>query len=316
MNKRILVTGGLGFIGTHLCLRLLKKGYYIICLDDLSTGQLNNLHDLEVYPNFKFINWDIINPIEIEGAIDEIYNLACPASPMQYQKNPIHTTLTSVVGIKNMLDLAKKKQSKILQASTSEVYGDPIEHPQKEIYCGNVNIVGVRSCYDEGKRCAESLCMDYFRQYNVRVKIIRIFNTYGPRMTDNDGRVIPNFICQSLKNQDITIYGDGKQTRSFLYIDDLIEGMIQMMNTSDDIIGPMNIGNPFELTIKELAIKIIELTNSKSSIINQMIPQDDPQRRRPDIKLATEILNEWKPTVQINDGLCKTIDFFKKNYNI
>ncbi len=310
MSKQILVTGGLGFIGSHLCLRLLKEGHYITCLDDLSTGQVKNLHDLEQYPNFRYINWDIINPIEIEGTVDEIYNLACPASPVQYQKNPIHTNLTSVVGVLNMLELAKKKQCKILQASTSEIYGEAIEHPQKETYYGNVNTLGVRSCYDEGKRCAESLCMDYCRQFGVQVKIIRIFNTYGPRMAENDGRVVSNFITKALKGEELTIYGDGTQTRSFQYVDDLIEAMVRIVATDENFTGPVNIGNPCEITIKDLADMIIDFTKSKSCIVSSPLPQNDPKLRCPDISLATKQLDYWVPKIDIKDGLKRTIEYF------
>ena len=316
MGKAIVVTGGLGFIGSHLCLRLLKDGHKVMCLDDLSTGQIEHLGMFDTCPNFRFIRHDIADPIFFEDKVDEIYNLACPASPVHYQHNPVKTTQTSVVGTMNMLELARIHGCKILQASTSEVYGDPKEHPQRESYYGNVNINGIRSCYDEGKRCAESLCLDYHRQFAVRVKIIRIFNTYGPNMSLNDGRVIPNFILQALRNKNITIYGDGKQTRSFQYVDDLIEGMIRMMDTDDDFTGPVNIGNPHEFTIEDLAHKIIELTNSMSVIVKKTALQDDPYRRCPDISLATVKLKSWAPKIGLDEGLLKTIFYFRKKIHI
>lgn len=311
MGKAIVVTGGLGFIGSHLCLRLLKDGHKVMCLDDLSTGQIEHLGMFDTYPNFKFIRHDIADPIFFENKVDEIYNLACPASPVHYQHNPVKTTQTSVVGTMNMLELARIHGCKILQASTSEVYGDPKEHPQRESYYGNVNINGIRSCYDEGKRCAESLCLDYHRQFAVRVKIIRIFNTYGPNMAQNDGRVISNFILQALKNKDITIYGDGTQTRSFQYVDDLIEGMIRMMDTDDDFTGPVNIGNPEEVTISHLAEEVIGLVHSGSKICYCSLPSDDPCRRCPDITLAHKVLNGWEPHISLKEGLKKTIDYFR-----
>ncbi len=307
--KKILVTGGAGFIGSHLCERLLNDGNEVICLDNYFTGAKSNIIHLLSNPYFELIRHDVTSPFFIE--VDEIYNLACPASPIHYQYNPIKTIKTSVMGAINMLGLAKRIKAKILQASTSEVYGDPEINPQPESYWGHVNPIGIRSCYDEGKRCAETLFVDYHHQNNVRIKIIRIFNTYGPRMNPNDGRVVSNFIVQALSNQDITIYGDGSQTRSFQYIDDLIEGMIRMMNTSDDITGPVNIGNPGEFKIIELAEKIIEATESKSKIIFKDLPADDPTQRKPDITLANKILKGWSPKIDLDAGLQKTIDYFK-----
>jgi UDP-glucuronate decarboxylase len=311
--KRILITGGAGFIGSHLCERLLKEGNEVICLDNYFTGTKENVAHLFDSHYFEIVRHDIITPYFAE--VDEIYNLACPASPLHYQYNPIKTIKTSVMGAINMLGLAKRIRAKILQASTSEVYGDPKIHPQNEEYWGNVNPLGVRSCYDEGKRCAESLFINYHYQNNVRIKIIRIFNTYGPRMHENDGRVVSNFIVQALQNKEITIYGDGNQTRSFQYIDDLIEGMTRMMNTNDDIIGPINIGNPIEYSIKELAEKIIELTNSKSRITYLTLPQDDPLQRRPDISLARKNLSNWHPNVDLDKGLRLTIKYFRAKLN-
>jgi UDP-glucuronate decarboxylase len=307
--KRILITGGAGFIGSHLCERLLSEGNEVICLDNYFTGSKRNIVHLIKEPYFEIIRHDIIMPFYIE--VNEIYNLACPASPIHYQYNPIKTVKTSVMGTINMLGLAKRIKAKILQASTSEVYGDPKLHPQPEHYWGNVNPIGIRSCYDEGKRCAETLCMDYNRQNKVRVKIVRIFNTYGPRMHPNDGRVVSNFIVQALQNKPITVYGDGTQTRSFQYIDDLIEGMIRMMNTPDEITGPVNLGNPSEYTILEMANMIIELTKSKSKIVFNPLPQDDPCQRKPDITIAKNILNGWEPELSLREGLIKTIDYFK-----
>jgi len=306
--KKILVTGGAGFIGSHLCTRLLKEGNDVICLDNYFTGSKDNVLHLIGDPHFELVRHDVIN--SYYAVVDEIYNLACPASPIHYQFDPIKTVKTSVMGAINMLGLARSSKAKILQASTSEVYGDPFVHPQTEAYWGNVNPIGFRSCYDEGKRCAETLFMDYHRQLNVRIKIIRIFNTYGPNMHPNDGRVISNFIVQALKGEDITIYGDGSQTRSFQYVDDLVEGMIRMMATEDDFIGPVNIGNPGEYTIRQLAEKVIELTGSKSKLIFQELPQDDPKQRQPNITLAKSKLN-WEPKVQLNDGLIRTIDYFR-----
>lgn len=310
-KKNIVITGGLGFIGSHLCLQLLREEHNILCLDDLSTGQIRNLHDLEVYPNFKYIHWDITLPIILEQPIDEIYNLACPASPAHYQKKPVKTLLTSVLGMRNMLELARRHGCRILQASTSEVYGNPAEHPQRETYHGDVNITGPRSCYDEGKRCAETLCIDYHRQYGVPVKIIRIFNTYGPRMAPDDGRVISNFIVQALKGEPITIYGKGEQTRSFQYIDDLIEGMLRMMQTDVDFVGPINIGNPCECSIAYLARYILNQTSSNSLIVEKALPLDDPCKRCPDITFAKRNLNGWMPKVGLNEGVRKTINYFE-----
>ncbi len=307
-NKRILVTGGGGFLGSHLCDRLVSEGHDVICLDNFFTGSKKNISHLIGKSNFELIRHDIVQPILLEA--DEIYNLACPASPVHYQFNPVKTVKTSVMGAINMLGLAKRVKAKILQASTSEVYGDPRVHPQKEDYWGNVNPIGIRSCYDEGKRCAETLFFDYHRQNNVKIKVVRIFNTYGPRMHPNDGRVVSNFIVQALDNEDITIYGDGSQTRSFCYVDDLIDGMIRMMNSPDDFTGPVNIGNPNEFTILELAQKTIEMTSSKSKIIYQTLPQDDPLQRQPDISLALDKL-DWKPKVELKEGLLKTIAYFK-----
>ncbi len=306
--NRILVTGGAGFIGSHLCERLLNEGNEVICLDNYFTGRKQNVAHLLSHPYFELVRHDVTTPYYVE--VDEIYNLACPASPVHYQYNPIKTIKTSVMGAINMLGLAKRIRAKVLQASTSEVYGNPEEHPQKESYWGHVNPIGPRACYDEGKRCAETLFVDYHTQNKVRIKIIRIFNTYGPNMHPNDGRVVSNFIVQALKGEDITIYGTGLQTRSFQYIDDLLEAMIRMMATADDFTGPVNIGNPDEFTMIELAEKVIELTKSKSKIVFQPLPQDDPMQRRPDISLAKEKLN-WEPTVKLNEGLSKTIDYFK-----
>lgn len=306
--KCVLVTGGAGFLGSHLCDRLIESGNYVICLDNFFTGSKENIQHLVGNPNFELEERDIIWPY-MKG-VDEIYNLACPASPIHYQHDPIQTAKTSVMGAINMLGLAMRLDAKILQASTSEVYGDPIVHPQPESYWGNVNPVGYRSCYDEGKRCAETLFMDYHRQNNVRVKIIRIFNTYGPRMLPNDGRVVSNFILQALHNEDITIYGDGKQTRSFQYIDDLVEGMIRMMNTEDEFTGPVNLGNPNEFPVLELAERIIRMTGSSSRIVFKQLPDDDPKQRQPDITLAKEKLG-WQPTIELEDGLKYMIEYFK-----
>lgn len=303
------MTGGSGFIGSHLCERLLKEGNDVICLDNFFTGQKQNVAHLIGSPYFELVRHDVIQPYYAE--VDEIYNLACPASPVHYQYNPIKTVKTSVMGAINMLGLAKRIKAKILQASTSEVYGDPKVHPQQEAYWGNVNPIGLRSCYDEGKRCAETLFMDYHRQNGVKIKIVRIFNTYGPRMFMNDGRVVSNFVVQALRNEDITIYGDGSQTRSFQYVDDLVEGMMRLMNTPDDFTGPVNIGNPGEFTIKELAEKVIALTGSRSKLVYHPLPSDDPTQRRPDITLACERL-QWKPVVQLEEGLKKTIAYFEE----
>jgi UDP-glucuronate decarboxylase len=307
-KKKVLVTGGAGFLGSHLCKRLLNEGNEVICLDNYFTGSKSNVNHLLSNPNFELVRHDVTIPYFIE--VDEIYNLACPASPIHYQYDPIQTIKTSTIGAINMLGLAKRLNAKILQASTSEVYGDPKEHPQTESYWGNVNPIGKRSCYDEGKRCAETLFMDYHRQNNTKIKIIRIFNTYGPNMNPDDGRVVSNFIVQAINNKDITIYGSGNQTRSFQYVDDLIEGMIRVMNTVDKFTGPINIGNPNEFTILELAEKIIKLTGSKSKIIYEPLPSDDPTQRKPDISLAKKIIN-WEPTIQLEEGLIKTIKYFK-----
>ncbi len=308
--KRILVTGGAGFIGSHLCERLLNEGNDVICLDNYFTGSKDNIRHLISNDHFELVRHDITKPYTAE--VDEIYNLACPASPVHYQYDAVKTIQTCVIGSMNMLGLAKQVRAKILQASTSEVYGDPTIHPQVESYWGNVNPIGIRSCYDEGKRCAETLFMDYHRQNNLRIKIVRIFNTYGPRMSMNDGRVVSNFIVQALRGEDITIYGDGKQTRSFQYVDDLVEGMIRMMNSNDEFTGPVNIGNPGEFTMLELAEKVIVLTGSKSKIIFQPLPQDDPRQRKPDITVARNNLNGWQPQIQLTEGLQRTIDYFKK----
>jgi len=312
--SRILITGGAGFIGSHLCERLLNEGHEVICLDNFFTGQRKNIEHLLSHPYFEFARHDVITPYMAE--VDEIYNLACPASPVHYQYNPIKTVKTSVMGAINMLGLAKRVRAKVLQASTSEVYGDPEVHPQPEEYWGNVNPIGIRSCYDEGKRCAETLFMDYHRQNGVRIKIVRIFNTYGPRMHPNDGRVVSNFIVQALKGKDITVFGDGMQTRSFQYIDDLIEGMVRMMNTTDNIIGPVNIGNPNEFTMLELARKVIDLVGSDSKIVFCPLPSDDPLQRQPDISKAGSVLNGWSPKVHLEEGLRKTIHYFKKELRV
>lgn len=311
--KRILVTGGAGFIGSHLCERLLNEGNDVICLDNYFTGSKDNIRHLLDNHNFELVRHDVTTPYYAE--VDEIYNLACPASPPHYQYNPIKTMKTSIYGAMNMLGLAKRTKAKILQASTSEVYGDPAIHPQVESYWGNVNPIGIRSCYDEGKRAAETLFMDYHRQNDVRIKIIRIFNTYGPRMNPNDGRVVSNFIVQVLKNQNITIYGDGNQTRSFQYVDDLIEAMTRMMATDDSFIGPVNTGNSGEFTMLELARKVIDLTNSKSKIVFHPLPSDDPKQRKPDISLAKEKLNGWEPQIKLEEGLKKTIAYFEQKIN-
>jgi len=309
LKKKILITGGAGFIGSHLCNRLLNDGNKIICLDNLFTGSENNISNLIDNSDFEFVNHDITKPYYRDG-IDEIYNLACPASPIHYQINPIKTVKTCTIGVINMLGLAKKNNAKILQASTSEVYGDPEIHPQTEKYNGNVNPLGYRSCYDEGKRCSETLFMDYYREHNLKIKIVRIFNTYGPNMAINDGRVISNFINQALNQKDITINGNGNQTRSFQYIDDLIDGMIIMMNSENNFIGPVNIGNPNEISMNDLASKVLELTKSNSDIIYNDLPQDDPKRRNPDISLAKKNLN-WYPQCDLQKGLLNTIKYFK-----
>lgn len=307
MKKRILVTGGAGFLGSHLCEKLLNQGHEVICLDNFFTGDKKNIEHLLNNHYFELIRHDVTFPISLE--VDEIYNLACPASPPHYQFDPVQTTKTSVIGAINMLDLAKKCKAKILQASTSEVYGDPEIHPQPESYRGAVNTTGIRACYDEGKRCAETLFFDYYRQHQIQIKVMRIFNTYGPNMNPYDGRVVSNFIVQALQNEDITMYGDGTQSRSFCYVDDLIDGMIKLMNSSDDFTGPVNIGNPKEFTMLELAQTIITLTNSKSNIVFQPLPQDDPLQRQPIIELAKRELG-WEPTIELEDGLSKTIQYF------
>jgi UDP-glucuronate decarboxylase len=308
LKKRILVTGGAGFIGSHLCEQLLAEGKEVLCVDNFFTGRRANIVHLLNNPYFEFIRHDICFPLYVE--VDEIYNLACPASPIHYQFDPVQTTKTSVHGSINMLGLAKRLKAKILQASTSEVYGDPIIHPQPESYWGNVNPVGIRSCYDEGKRCAETLFFDYHRQHNLKIKVARIFNTYGPRMHPNDGRVVSNFIVQSLKGEDITVFGDGNQTRSFCFIDDLINGLTRLMDSPDDFTGPVNLGNPAEFTILELAQKVIELTGTKSKIILKPLPDDDPRQRQPDITLARKFLR-WEPVIRLEEGLKKTIEYFK-----
>ena len=306
--KRVLVTGGAGFIGSHLCERLVSEGHDVICLDNYFTGSKKNVWHLIGRPNFELVRHNVINPYFAE--VDEIYNLACPASPIHYQFDPIKTTKTSVMGALNMLGLAKETKARLLQASTSEVYGDPIVHPQTESYWGHVNPIGIRSCYDEGKRCAESLCMDYHRQHGIEIKIIRIFNTYGPGMLPNDGRVVSNFIVQALQGNDLTIYGDGQQTRSFQYVDDLIEGMVRMMASPADFLGPVNLGNPHEFTILELAEKVIRLTGSRSKIAFRELPHDDPRQRQPDITLAREKL-DYDPSTQLEEGLKHTIEYFR-----
>jgi len=313
MRKRILVTGGAGFLGSHLCERLLREKNHVVCVDNFLTGNKKNVERLLKDPHFELIRHDIVKPLSLD--VHEIYNLACPASPVHYQQNPIKTMKTSIIGTINVLNVAKRTKAKILQASTSEIYGDPEVHPQKETYWGRVNPVGVRSCYDEGKRAAECLIMDYRRQKNIISKIVRIFNSYGPRMAINDGRVISNFIIQALCEKEITVYGDGKQTRSFCYVDDMIDGLILMMNSADDFYGPVNLGNPHEFTILELAQKIIKMTKSDSKISFQPLPPDDPVRRKPDIKLAREKLN-WSPKVALEEGLIKTIKYFRNELKI
>lgn len=307
IKKRVLVTGGAGFLGSFLCERLLNEGCDVICMDNFFTGRKANIAHLMNNPYFELMRHDVTFPFYVE--VDEIYNLACPASPVHYQFDPVQTTKTSVHGAINVLGLAKRVKAKVFQASTSEVYGDPSIHPQPESYWGNVNPIGIRSCYDEGKRCAETLFFDYWRQHNLRIKVVRIFNTYGPRMHPHDGRVVSNFIMQALRGEDITIYGDGKQTRSFCYVSDLIEGWIRLMNSPDEVTGPINIGNPGEFTMIELAENVIELTNSGSKLIFEPLPADDPKQRKPDITLAKEKLG-WEPTVPLKDGLKKTIEYF------
>jgi UDP-glucuronate decarboxylase len=309
LRKRILVTGGAGFLGSHLCRRLVEQGDDVICVDNFFTGAKDNIADLLDKPNFELMRHDVTFPLYVE--VDEIYNLACPASPIHYQHDPVQTTKTSVHGAINMLGLAKRTRARIFQASTSEVYGDPQVHPQHESYWGHVNPIGERSCYDEGKRCAETLFFDYYRQHQLRIKVARIFNTYGPNMHPNDGRVVSNFIMQALQGQAITLFGDGSQTRSFCYVDDLIEGIVRLMATDDDITGPINLGNPNEFTIRDLAEKVIELTNSKSSIVVRPLPSDDPLQRQPNIDEARSRLN-WVPKIQLDEGLRRTIRYFEQ----
>jgi UDP-glucuronate decarboxylase len=311
--KKILVTGAAGFVGSHLCETLLSQGHEVLAVDNFYTGQKKNVSHLTENKSFELIRHDITFPLYLE--VDEIYNLACPASPIHYQYDPVQTTKTSVHGAINMLGLAKRTNAKILQASTSEVYGDPEVHPQPETYWGRVNPIGVRSCYDEGKRCAETLFFDYWRQHQLKIKVARIFNTYGPKMHPNDGRVVSNFIVQALKGQDITIYGDGSQTRSFCYVSDLIEGLVKLMNSSPEFTGPVNLGNPSEFTIRQLAEKVVELTGSKSQLIFNPLPSDDPRQRQPDISLAQASL-KWQPTVNLEDGLRKTIQYFQKELRL
>ncbi len=308
LKKRILVTGGAGFLGSHLCDRLVARGDDVICLDNFYTGSKSNIAHLLGQSNFELIRHDVTFPFYVE--VDEIYNLACPASPIHYQNDPVQTTKTSVHGAINMLGLAKRCKAKILQASTSEVYGDPEVHPQQESYWGRVNPIGIRSCYDEGKRCAETLFFDYYRQHKLRIKVVRIFNTYGPRMHPEDGRVVSNFIMQALRGEDITLYGDGSQSRSFCFVDDLIDAMILMMDSPDEVTGPINIGNPGEFTMLELARQVLELTGSASKIVHQPLPADDPRQRRPDLTLANQLLG-WAPGIPLQDGLQKTIAYFK-----
>ena len=308
MSSKIMVTGGVGFLGSHLCRRLIREGHDVLAVDNSYTGTRKNVDDLLNHPRFELMRHDVTFPLYVE--VDEIYNLACPASPIHYQNDPVQTTKTSVHGAINMLGLAKRLKAKILQASTSEVYGDPMVHPQPEAYWGNVNPIGIRSCYDEGKRCAETLFFDYWRQHQLRIKVARIFNTYGPSMQVNDGRVVSNFIVQALNNKPITIYGDGSQTRSFCYVDDLIDGLIKLMNSANEVTGPVNLGNPNEFTMIELANKVIELTFSRSEIIFEPLPQDDPKQRQPDINLAKDLLG-WQPSVELSDGLSTTINYFQ-----
>jgi UDP-glucuronate decarboxylase len=306
-ERRVLITGGAGFIGSHLCERLVADGHEVLCVDNFYTGTRRNMHSLRDHARFELMRHDVCFPLYVE--VDQIYNLACPASPIHYQHDPVQTTKTSVHGAINMLGLAKRVKATILQASTSEVYGDPTVHPQPEEYWGNVNPIGPRSCYDEGKRCAETLFFDYYRQHRLPIKVARIFNTYGPRMHPNDGRVVSNFIVQALKNKDITVYGDGSQTRSFCYIDDLVDGLVRLMDSKRDIVGPVNLGNPTEFTIRRLAEMVIDLTGSTSRIIHRPLPQDDPRQRQPDISKAQELLG-WQPALPLADGLTKTIAYF------
>jgi UDP-glucuronate decarboxylase len=307
--RRVLVTGGAGFVGSHLCERLLKDGNEVLCVDNFYTGTRHNVHHLLANSRFELMRHDVCFPLYVE--VDEIYNLACPASPIHYQFDPVQTTKTSVHGAINMLGLAKRVKAKILQASTSEIYGDPAVHPQTEDYWGNVNTIGPRSCYDEGKRCAETLFFDYHRQHRLPIKVVRIFNTYGPRMHPNDGRVVSNFIVQALQNRDITIYGDGSQTRAFCYVDDLVDGLVRLMGTPQAVTGPVNLGNPGEFTIRELAETVVELTGAASRIVHMPLPADDPRQRRPDISMANELL-DWKPSVPLREGLIQTIGYFDR----
>ncbi|MEQ9638091.1 MAG: SDR family oxidoreductase [Devosia marina] len=309
MSKRILVTGGAGFIGSHLCHRLIAEGNEVLCVDNFFTGSRKNIVSLLADPKFELLRHDVTFPLSVE--VDQIYNLACPASPVHYQFDPVQTTKTSVMGAINMLGLAKRLKAPILQASTSEIYGDPQIHPQVEGYWGNVNPIGPRSCYDEGKRCAETLFFDYHRQHSVQIKVMRIFNTYGPKMHPNDGRVVSNFIVQALQRQDITIYGDGSQTRSFCYVDDLVDGMVKLMNTDPSVTGPINVGNPNEFTIRQLAELVVELANSGSKVVFHDLPMDDPKQRQPNIEMARAMLG-WQPTVELREGLLKTIGFFEE----
>ena len=307
LEKRILITGGAGFLGSHLCERLLGTGAHVICADNFYTGTHANIAHLRGHPQFELIRHDVSFPLYVE--VDEIFNLACPASPIHYQRDPVQTTKTSVMGAINMLGLAKRVKAKVFQASTSECYGDPAVHPQPESYWGNVNPIGPRSCYDEGKRCAETLFFDYHRQHRLRIKVARIFNTYGPRMHPNDGRVVSSFIVQALQGKDITVFGEGDQTRSFCYVDDLIEGFVRLMATGDEVTGPVNLGNPGEFTIRQLAEQVIEMTGTRSKLVHRALPQDDPKQRRPDISLAAEAL-DWRPAIQLREGLTKTIAYF------
>lgn len=313
LRKRVLVTGGAGFLGSHLCERLLEFGHDVLCVDNFFTGTRDNVLHLLDNPHFEIMRHDVTFPLYVE--VDEIYNLACPASPVHYQRDPVQTTKTSVHGAINMLGLAKRLRAKILQASTSEVYGDPEVHPQPEAYWGRVNIVGPRACYDEGKRCAETLFFDYHRQHGLRIKVARIFNTYGPRMHPNDGRVVSNFIVQALRGEPITLYGDGQQTRSFCYVDDLVEGLIRLMATADDVTGPVNLGNPQEFTIRELAMQVLAETGAGSALVHEPLPEDDPRQRQPDIRLARELL-DWQPRVPLAQGLAHTVRYFRERTGV
>jgi UDP-glucuronate decarboxylase len=309
LERRVLVSGGAGFLGSHLCERLLEQGCQVLCVDNFFTGARYHIEHLLEHKHFELLRHDITHPLFVE--VDEIFNLACPASPIHYQKDPVQTTKTSVIGAINMLGLAKRLKIKVLQASTSEVYGDPTEHPQHETYWGHVNPIGPRSCYDEGKRCAETLFFDYRRQHHLQIKVVRIFNTYGPRMHPNDGRVVSSFIMQALRNQDITVFGEGQQTRSFCYVDDMVSGFVKMIDTSPEIAGPINLGNPNEMTVRELAEVILDLTGSRSKIVHRPLPADDPKKRRPDISEADRVL-DWQPTTSLREGLAKTIPYFEQ----